>query len=431
MIKNRGDSTSADVVVIGGGILGACAALHLHEAGAEQVVLLDREAQLGSQTTAAGAGFVSSWVGGTEAELAPYAMDFYERLQAEQGEDVGVRKLGLLYPALSEAGMDMLKEKVDLEADFAGDAALVDADEASRLSPLLARGAVHGGLFYADARKVPTHRVIRALRRRLAEVGAEIRCGVEAVRAVDQNGRVVGVETDEGVIPAGTVVNAAGVAARQLAARNGIELAMAPLLESRSTTESLPQLPAEHPMLLFLEEDLFYVRPEDGGLLLGAIESDLPAVPEYSSTNPPRATELTEDVAEAHERHARRLEAVMPDLARVRFKARASGLPTWTPDGLHLLGPVTGLEGYFVLAGCNEFGVTHGPGLGRLLAELVVTGTTPPNVSRYRVERFPSMSSEELHLAARAQYLARHPAGPWRLGEALDLEGEDHAEQPA
>jgi glycine/D-amino acid oxidase-like deaminating enzyme len=81
----------ADVVVVGGGVLGTCAALHLAEAGARSVVLLERRSQLGSQTTSAGAGFVGYWAGELEAELAAYAMEFYERLQEECGENLGIR----------------------------------------------------------------------------------------------------------------------------------------------------------------------------------------------------------------------------------------------------------------------------------------------------------------------------------------------------
>ena len=84
--------------------MGASAALHLAEAGAGLVVLLEREPALGTQTTRAGAGFVGYWAGELEAELARYGIEFYERLQDESGKDLGVRHVGLLFPALSQAG---------------------------------------------------------------------------------------------------------------------------------------------------------------------------------------------------------------------------------------------------------------------------------------------------------------------------------------
>lgn len=402
---------SAEVVVAGGGIMGASTALHLAAAGASPVVLLEREPALGTQTTRAGAGFVGYWAGELEAELARYGIEFYERLQDESGEDLGVRHVGLLFPALSEAGVEMLHEEQERELAFAH-VEFVDADEASRLSPLLARETIYGGLFQPDGRQVPTERVLAALSRRLASVGVEVRVGVEALRVVARGGRVTGVETTTGQIPAGAFVNAAGAGARGLARRDGVDLAAVPLLESRVLTEPLDEATEDLPMLLFFERDLFYARTEGGGLLLGAIERELGSDSRVSLEAPPRCAELSEHAAESHERLARELSDVIPALTQARVRERSSGLPTWTPDGRHILGRAPGLEGYVVLAGCNESGVTHGPGLARLAAELALDGRADADLSPYRVDRFPPLDEGELRRQAEAQYLARHPQKP-------------------
>jgi sarcosine oxidase subunit beta len=118
----------ADAVVVGGGILGACAAWHLADAGAGEVVLLEREPALGTQTTAAGAGFVGYWAGELEAELAEYAMRFYDRVQQQAGGDAGVRRVGVLFPALSEPGIEMLRQEYERERSCAPGVELVDAE---------------------------------------------------------------------------------------------------------------------------------------------------------------------------------------------------------------------------------------------------------------------------------------------------------------
>lgn len=404
-------SSGADVVVAGGGIMGAGAALHLAEAGAGRVVLLEREPALGTQTTRAGAGFVGYWAGELEAELARYGIEFYERLQDESGEDLGVRHVGLLFPALSEAGVEMLHEEQEREREFA-QVRFLDGDEACRLAPLLARDSIYGGLFQPDGRQVPTRRVVAALRHRLQAAGVEVRAGVEASRVVARGGRVVAIETTAGEIPAGAFINAAGAGARALGLRDGVDVAAVPLLESRLLTEPLDDVSDGLPMLLFFERDLFYARTEAGGLLLGAIERELGPASRVSLTDPPRSAELPEHAAERHERLARELSEVIPALARARVRERCSGLPTWTPDGRHILGQAPGLDGYVVLAGCNESGVTHGPGLARLAAELVVRGRTGADLTPYRVDRFPPMTDDELQRQAEAQYLARHPTEP-------------------
>jgi sarcosine oxidase subunit beta len=415
-------AATADVVVAGGGILGASLALHLAQRGAGRVALLEREPALGTQTTHAGAGFVGYWAGELEAELARYGIAFYERLQAEDREDLGVRHVGLLFPALSESGVEMLRQEEAREREFA-EVELLDADVTCALSPLLARGAVYGGLFQPDGRQVPTRRVIAALARRLSEAGVEVRTGVGAVRVLTTGGRVSGVQTTDGAIAAPTFVNAAGARARALAARDGIDVAAVPLLESRVLTRPLPEVAAHDrlPMLLFFERDLFYARTEDGGLLLGAIARRLGAAERVELADPPRSAELPVHAAAGHERLARQLADVIPALAHARTRERASGLPTWTPDGRHILGPAPGLEGYYVLTGCNESGVTHGPGLARLAAELIVDGRTDADISAYRVDRFEGLDEATLVRAAETQYLARHPPEAGRAPEPFGI----------
>ncbi len=398
----------ADVIIAGGGILGASLALHLAERGVPKVVLMEREPRLGSQTTHAGAGFVGYWAGELEAELARYGIEFYERLQDESGHDLGVRHVGLLFPALSEAGVEMLRQEEERERAFA-DVELVDADDACRLSPLLARSKIHGGLYQPEGRQVPTRHVMAALTIRLQEVGVDVRVGVEALGVETAQDRVTAVNTTSGSIPTATFVNAAGAGTRALARRNGIAVAAVPLLESRVVTEPLPEVTDGLPMLLFFERDLFYVRTEDGGLLLGAIAKALGPDERVALHHPPRARDLPQHEAESHERLARELADVIPALKHARTKERASGLPTWTPDGRHILGPAPGTEGYFVLSGCNESGVTHGPGLARLAAELITTGRTNADLTPYRVDRFEGLTEADVQSQAEAQYLARHP----------------------
>jgi glycine/D-amino acid oxidase-like deaminating enzyme len=385
----------ADAVVVGGGILGLCAALHLRELGAGKVVVVEREAAPGTQTTAAGAGFAAYWGGGEQgAELVAYGHAFYARLQAEDRQDVGVRRVGLLFPALSPNGMEFLREQ-ERESRFVEGLRLLDGGETCAVAPIIAPGAVLGALYQPHAHQVPTTRVAAALARRLVAMGVEIRCTVDVHRAIVTGGRVSGVETSAGPIAAGMVINAAGAGARALGLRNGVHVAAAPLPESRFVTEPMSDLPAELPMLLFFERDLLYLRGEDGGLLVGAIERELD-----DGAPPQRAVER-------HERLARSFDDVIPILGRARPAARAYGFPTFTPDGGHIVGRTPGIDGYVVLCGCNESGVTHGPGLGRLAAQLALGRATEVDPSPYRVERFGRLSEAELRQRAKATYLRR------------------------
>ncbi len=204
-------------------------------------------------------------------------------------------------------------------------------------------------------------------------------------------------------------MNAAGASARAVGARDGVDIAAVPLLESRFTTEPIAGVTRDLPMMLFFERDLLYLREDAGGLLVGAIERAIGERSRVDLDAPPRTAELSDHAAREHEQLAREFAEVIPALAGARVRERASGLPTWTPDGRHILGLAPGIEGYVVLADFNECCVTHGPGLARIAAELVTTGRTETDISAYRVDRFADPEADAIQAAAESQYLLRHP----------------------
>jgi len=352
---------------------------------------------------------VGYWAGELEAELAEYGMRFYAGLADRAGTDAGVRRVGLLFPALSEPGVEMLRQEYERELGFAPDVAMIDTAEAVRMAPILDADAVFGALYQPDGHRVDTVRVMAVLGGELERAGVDVRTGVAAEKAVVTGGRVTGVRTSAGEISAGAVVNAAGASARAVGARNGVDIAAVPLLESRFTTEPVAGVGPDLPMMLFFERDLLYLREQAAGLLVGAIEHAIGPRSRVDLAAPPPTADLSDHAAIEHEQLARELADVIPALAAARVRERASGLPTWTPDGRHILGVAPEIEGYVVLAGCNECCVTHGPGLARIAAELVTTGRTETDISAYRVDRFAEPGADEIQAAAESQYLMRHP----------------------
>jgi glycine/D-amino acid oxidase-like deaminating enzyme len=318
-----------------------------------------------------------------------------------------VRRVGLLFPALSESGVEMLRQEYERELGFAPAVAMIDTEEAVRMAPIISPNAVFGALFQPDGHRVDTVRVMAVLTSELERAGVDVRTSVAAQEAIVTGGRVTGVRTSAGQIVAGAVVT--GAAARAIGARNGVDIAAVPLLESRFTTEPLPGVAPDLPMMLFFERDLLYLREQAGGLLVGAIEHTIGPRSRVDLADPPRTADLSDHAALEHEQLARQLADVIPVLATAPVRERASGLPTWTPDGRHILGIAPDIEGYVVLAGCNECCVTHGPGLARIAAELVTAGRTDTDISAYRVDRFADVGADAIQAAAESQYLMRHP----------------------
>jgi glycine/D-amino acid oxidase-like deaminating enzyme len=306
----------------------------------------------------------------------------------------------------------MLKQEYEREKEFVPAIRFLDADETAAASGLLDRSSVFGAIFQPQAQQVPTTRMMTALERLIRGVGVDVRLGMSAQRIVSAKGSVVGVETSAGMVRADAVINAAGAFAHQLGKQSGVSVGAVPLLESRFVTDPLDGATRGMPMMLFFERDLLYVREEQGGLLVGAIEQHLRDASCPSLENPPDVSALPANANEEHEELARRCADIIPALARMTVRDRANGLPTWTPDGRHVLGCAPGLEGYVVLAGCNECGVTHGPGLARIASALALEGRTGADIAPYRVGRFARLSEQEMIEGAVAQYLARHPAKP-------------------
>ena len=261
------------------------------------MVLLEREPALGTQTTAAGAGFVGYGAGELEAELAEYGMRFYMGLAERAGSDAGVRRVGLLFPALSAPGVEMLRQEYERELGFAPDVVMIDTAEAVRMAPILDANGIFGALHQPDAHSVDTVQVMAVLAGELERAGVDVRTGVAAGEALVSGGRVTGVRTSAGEIPAGAVVNAAGASARAVGARNGVDIAAVPLLESRFTTEPVPGVGPDLPMMLFFERDLLYLREQAGGLLVGAIEHSIGPRSRVDLAAPPRTADLSEHAA--------------------------------------------------------------------------------------------------------------------------------------
>jgi 4-methylaminobutanoate oxidase (formaldehyde-forming) len=395
-------------VVIGGGVIGASCALHLREAEVPEVVLLESADSVGAQTTSGGAGFVAYWGEALVAALTDYATAFYSRVQEEAGIDLGVRRCGLLLPALSESGEADLRVLQRQHSEFY-DARWLDEAGVVEASPIISPGVIRGALWQPRAHRVPTARMMAALGPRMAAGGIEVRLSTKALGVELSGDRVVGVRTADGRISADVVVNAAGAWAHALAAEDGVSVGAIPLRESRFVTEpASPPVDDGLPLTLLFERDLLYFRPENGGLLVGAVEHDASTISRPPAANVPDVGSLGSDGIERHEALARQCADVAPLLGELATVSRASGMPTFTPDGQHVLGAAPGIEGYYVAAGCNEGGVAHGPGLAWLLSELITTGSTTHDISPYRVGRFADLSEAELSEGAVSAYLSRH-----------------------
>ncbi len=368
---------SADVVVVGGGVIGSAIALHLAEAGVD-ATLLERDG-VGQATSAAGAGFVGMWAAGwtptfgdEHIAIERYGLEFYRDLAAR--EEFGYRANGNLYVATTEATWDEQIAPKLLDLDAVPDLQRLSPSDVAALTGIIPAGAVYGGILHPEGAQVSAGRATEALTRRFVAAGGcvESRTPVTSLRTRD--GRMTGVETHRGPLHAERVIVAAGAWTNSLLATSHVRLPIVPLVAFRVVTEPL-DVPETMPTIM-LGEVPMYLREYDGALLWGMHFRAAPRFTFVEGDVPERFDQLPLDGLDEAASRATAAAEVFPALAASHSRTVAFGAPTFTPDQRPCLGQVDGVDGLYVAAGCNEAGVTHAPGYGRLLTELLTTGTT-------------------------------------------------------
>jgi sarcosine oxidase, subunit beta len=388
---------TADVIVIGGGVFGAAAALHLVREGAGDVVLLERDG-VGEGTSAAGAGFIDPWAAGSNPHLGPeelaveeFGLDFYAQLGQEHPE-VAHLPNGCLWIAIDDEQWERLTPILGYPSV---QTQVLEPDEIGEVTELVRTDAVARGVFHPDSGQVSAPGAAKSMAREFERAGGRLEERRPVLELIVQGDRIAGAQTNRGPIASGRVVLACGAWSNQLLAPHDVFLPMVPLVVSRIVTEPLDVPRATPPFFVpgvtegEDEVGYLYLRGEDGRLLWGAHYSAAPRLMFVDQPVASRFDQLPLDGIQELQRAGQRAASVVPLLDRYRSITVAHGVPCYTADNRSLLGAMPQLEGLFVLAGCNEMGVTHAPGFGKVLAELVVHGSPRlTSAEPWRPERF-------------------------------------------
>lgn len=390
----------SDVVVVGGGIMGTAVALHLLEAGAGSVRLLERDG-LFEGTTGAGGGFLAPWsvmtpLHGAESQVLPverYGMAFYAGLH-ESGHHIDYRRNGVLWLAASDEAWKMV-QAVPWHVADPDSVPVKPADLSDLTGGVVSGDGIEGARWVPSGAQVYTPLVGAALAERITALGGtiETRRPVTGLRV--HGGRVVGVDTAHGPVDAGTVVLAAGAWTNQLLEPHGAYLPAVPQVTSRIVTEPFG-IPETLPVLMMqgimADEPgggtVLWVRAHQGGLLWGGMYATFPRNILVGVPVPDRLDELPTDGILENQRVAAAA-AFMPALSQPVSIRVKHGAPCYTPDDYALVGPVPGITGLWALGGDNEVGVTHGPGFGKALADTIVHGSSDlVDLHPWRLDRF-------------------------------------------
>jgi sarcosine oxidase subunit beta len=367
----------AEIVIIGGGVMGASTAYHLAQRGMTDVVLLEKEDFWGAGATGKCAGGIRyQFSTAINIELSKLSLPMLERFEEEIGQAIDLRWPGYLFLLTNARDVKIFEHNVALQRSLGVPTEWLSGDEVRRRVPLLQTddvlaGTFHGGDGLADPNGVVIGYVNAAKR-----LGATARTGVTVTGIDTRGGRVQGVQTDAGAIACEIVVNAAGPWAGIVSDLAGIALPVTPIRRQILTTTPIPALPADFPFIIDFAQSLYFHR-EGEGLLAG-------------QSNPDEKPGFDESVDQNWEyEHMERAIARLPLLERASRAAHWAGLYEVTPDAHPIFGGVDELAGYYVVAGFSGHGFMHGPIAGLLMSEIILDGrATTLDISSLDYARF-------------------------------------------
>jgi sarcosine oxidase, subunit beta len=356
---------SPEVVIAGGGVMGASVAWHLASRGCRDVLVLDRAPEPGAGSTGrATGGFRAQFATEVNIRLSLLSREKLLRFSEEVGADSGYRPCGYLFLAADEGQLATLRSLHPLQRSLGVEVEEVGPEDIRRLNPALSLDNIPGGSFGPQDGFIHPLDILNGYAEAARRLGVRFEYGAEVHGVEVQGGRTAGVRTARGTIPARHVVNAAGAWAAALAKTAGVEIPVEPVRRQVAPIEPTGLLPEDMPMTIFLEDD-FHLRVRDGRVLL-LWPSEKPWPDPFDATFDPRWLDGLIERA-----HARVLCLRQGRLDRERGWA---GLYEMTPDKHALLGPAPGVEGFWLINGSSGHGVMHSPALGQLLAEMILDG---------------------------------------------------------
>jgi 4-methylaminobutanoate oxidase (formaldehyde-forming) len=391
--------THAQVVIVGGGIIGCSTAYHLTKMGVKNVLLLERK-KLTSGTTWHAAGLVRATLYTQNlTRLAKYTVDLYGRLEAETGQPTGFVQPGSISIATNEARWEELRRGVSMLHSFGVDAELITPRQAQEKWPLMTVDDVVGAVWYPRDGKCNPVDTCMSLARGARMGGARIMEDVKVTRVLVENGRAVGVETPLGTVRAETVVNCTGIWARDFGLSSGVAVPLQACEHFYIVTDPMEGMHPDLPVMRDMDHCAYY-KEDAGKLLLGAFE---PVAKPWALDGIPEDFEFGE-LAEDFEHFAPILEDAMrrvPSLSTVGIRKFFNGPESFSADGRYILGPAPELGGYYVAAGFNSIGIQSGGGAGMALAHWIAEGEPPFDLWDVDIGRFLPHQNEKSFLIPR------------------------------
>jgi glycine cleavage system aminomethyltransferase T/glycine/D-amino acid oxidase-like deaminating enzyme len=376
----------AQYVVVGGGVVGTSIAYHLAMLGATDVVLLERK-QLTSGTTWHAAGEIVS--GGTTEDalwMARYSAELYERLEEETGLSTGFRRCGYLQLATTPRRDEAYLRETAYMRSVGMTKEVLSPSEVADLVPMMRTDDLIHGFWTQDEGRANPVDVTMSLAKGARRRGVRIFEDTEVTDFVLERGRVASVRTERGDIECDKVVLAAGLWGRELAAKAGVTVPLQAAEHYYLLTEPIEGVTAESVPVIEEPESYGYYREEGGGLLVGMFE---PVGKAWALDGTPRESAFAV-LPPDWERMAPFLEVAMrrfPALEDAGIRTLFCGPESFTDDISPMLGESPEVDDLYLACGLNSVGILSGGGLGHVMAQWLIEGSPPVDLTAFGVDR--------------------------------------------
>jgi 4-methylaminobutanoate oxidase (formaldehyde-forming) len=405
--------TRAQIVIIGGGIVGSSVAYHLSKLGRTDVVLIE-QGQLSSGTTWHAAGLVGQ-LRATESgtRLVQYSAKLYENLEEETGLATGFKRCGGVTVARTPDRWIQLQRTLATAEAYDLECVLLTPDQAKEMYPILEISDLIGAIWLpGDATANPVD-VTASLARGARQAGIRIFEKTRVTAITTHHGAVTGVETDKGSIEADIVVNCAGQWAKAIGAMGGVNVPLHSAEHFYVVTEQIEGVHRDLPILRD-PDGYTYMKEEVGGLVVGGFEPE--AKPWLAPDQLPYPFEF-QLLDEDWDHFSILMDSALnriPALHHTGIKKFYNGPESFTPDNQFILGEAPELKNFFVAAGFNSVGIASAGGAGKALAEWIVEGEPTQDLVSVDIRRFAGFNGNNQWLHDRVgEILGLHYAVPW------------------
>lgn len=387
-MANHSLMRTADVIVIGGGVIGCSIAYHLlRKDNALRLILLEREMMLGMGASAKATGGIRHQFSSEgNIRLTQLSLPLYLRFEEETGYSVHFRPCGYLFVTANERVLTMLRRAVAVQQSMGVTSRVISASEIAELIPAMRTEDLLGGSFCEQDGSAEPAAAVQGFATKARALGAEILTGQEVVALLKDQQRITGVRTRDQIFQAPVVVIATGPQSAQVAGKVGLNVPARPYRRQVSVVGSVRELNTDMPLTFDADTGFYMHRIGHSEILLGGTDRD---------TRPGLGLEVD---WEGVERVLIAGASRVPVLNNVQVKRTYVGIRALTPDNHPIVGRVKGIEGLVLACGDCGHGFMHAPAIGLLVTEEILDGqATTMDLASFRIDRFAHQVHPETH----------------------------------